>query len=81
MELQAKQKEGALTEKEHEELMSLIGQIEALEGKRLESMIALAELWNISLEELRERLGIKAPEPLSGRYIYLPAGYFPSRKS
>ena len=45
------------------ELMGLVDQIEALEGKRLESMIALAQLWNISLEELRERLGIKAPEP------------------
>lgn len=63
MELQAKQKESALSEKEQEELMSLVDQAEALEGKRLESMIALAGLWNISLEDLRERLGIKAPEP------------------
>ena len=63
MELQAKQKESALTEKEQEELTGLVDQIEALGGKRLESMIALAELWSISLEDLRERLGIKAPEP------------------
>ena len=63
MELQAKQKEGGLSEKEHQELMDLVDQVEALEAKRLESMIALVQLWNISLEELRERLGIKAPEP------------------
>ena len=63
MELQAKQKEGGLSEKEHQELMGLVDQVEALEAKRLESMIALAHLWNISLEVLRERLGIKAPEP------------------
>ena len=50
-------------DKEHQELMGLVDQVEALEGKRLERMIALAQLWNISLEELRERLGIKAPEP------------------
>ena len=63
MGLQAKQKESALSEKEHQELMGLVDKIEALEGKRLERMIALARLWDISLEELRERLGIKAPEP------------------
>lgn len=62
MELQAKQKESALAKEEQKELMGLVDKIEALEGKRLESMIALARLWDISLEQLRERLGINAPE-------------------
>lgn len=63
MELQAGQKEGILSEKEQKELMALVDEIEALEGKRLESMIALAQLWDMPLEQLRRRLGIKAPEP------------------
>ena len=33
MELQAKQKEGGLSEKEHQELMGLVDQVEALEAK------------------------------------------------
>lgn len=63
MELQARQKEGTLSEMEQKELMSLVDKIEVLEGRRLESMIALARLWDMPLAQLRERLGIKAPEP------------------
>lgn len=61
--LQTRRKEGAISESEREELLNIVDRVEAIEGERLENMIALAELWNMTLGQLRERLGIKAPEP------------------
>ena len=61
--VQAKQKAGTLTEAEQMELHQLIDKIEVQEGERLEHMIALASLWGITLDQLRERLAIQTPEP------------------
>lgn len=63
MELQHRQKEHTLSQEEHQELMDIVDSIEALEAVRLENMIALASLWDISVDQLRNRLGIQAPEP------------------
>jgi hypothetical protein len=63
IELHTKQKGGYLSEGEREELMNLVDAIEAAEAERLVNMIALAELWGITFEELRKRLGGEVPEP------------------
>jgi len=57
-ELQTKQKKAALVAKEEEELFQLVDYIEDLEAKRLKHMIALARLKSMTLEELREKMGI-----------------------
>lgn len=61
--LREKQKASTLSQEEQMELSNLVDQIENQEAKRLESMIALASIWNISIDQLRERLGIQSPEP------------------
>lgn len=61
--LRKKQKASTLNQEEQLELSNLVDQIESMEAKRLESMIALASVWNISINQLRERLGIQSPEP------------------
>lgn len=57
--LREKQKASSLNQEEQMELTNLVDQIENLEAKRLESMIALASTWEISINQLRERLGMK----------------------
>ncbi|MGB0929392.1 MAG: hypothetical protein ACPGVB_01360 [Chitinophagales bacterium] len=62
-ELQQKQRTSKLNNKEQDELNTLVDNIELQEAKRLEAMITLAQIWNISLEELRNKLQIKPNEP------------------
>lgn len=61
--LRAKQQRSKLSSLEKEELDQVIDEIEIKEAERLEYMMALAKIWDISIEELRERLEIKSPEP------------------
>ena len=61
--LRDKQSGSSLFSKEKEELANLVDQMEAQEAKRLEDMITLAGIWKVSVDELRIRLGIQAPEP------------------
>ena len=37
--------------------------IETQEAERLENLLALSQLWDMSLDDVREKLGINAPEP------------------
>lgn len=61
--IQKKQRESALSTDEQSEMEELVKEIENVEAKRLESMISLAGLWEITVDELKERLGINAPDP------------------
>lgn len=62
-ELQLKQKTESLTSSEKDELTQLIDVTEVAEVKRLQSLTVLAGLWKVSVEVLRQKLGINAPEP------------------
>jgi len=59
--LQTKSKSGSLSVEEETELTKVIDYVEELEVKRLQNMIALAKIWKMSLEQLREKLGIPTP--------------------
>ena len=60
-ELLAKLAEETITEEEHRELMELMPQVEAKSVERLKYLAQLAQLWNISVDEVMARLGIKPP--------------------
>jgi magnesium-transporting ATPase (P-type) len=62
--LQEKQHNDNLSAEEEKELIHLVEQIEEKEARRLEHIIALAELWEMSVTELKEKLGIN-PLPLN----------------
>ncbi len=61
--LNQEQRERKLTDAEEEELTRLVDTIEEATAKRLENMIKLAKIWNVSIDEVMEKLNIKAPEP------------------
>lgn len=61
--LRDKQSGSSLNSREKEELADLVDKMESQEAKRLEDMITLAGIWKVSVDELRIRLGIQAPEP------------------
>ena len=56
--LQAKRKAEALTEAEHTELVELSQRIEQFGAERLKALIMLAQLRQVSLDELMNSLGI-----------------------
>lgn len=60
-ELLEKLADESITEEEHQELIQLISQVEAKNAERLKHLAQLARLWNTSLREVMERLGIKPP--------------------
>ncbi|MCB0556977.1 MAG: hypothetical protein KDD02_25745 [Phaeodactylibacter sp.] len=60
-ELLEKLADESITEEEHQELIQLIPQVEANNVERLKHLAQLARLWNTSLREVMERLGIKPP--------------------
>ena len=60
-ELLVKQSEETITEAEHKELVQLIPRVEAKSAERMRYLIQLAQLWNTSVDEVMERLGIKPP--------------------
>jgi hypothetical protein len=49
----------SLTESEHQELMSLVEEEETLRVERVKYLIELAQLRNITLPQLMEKLGLK----------------------
>lgn len=59
----AKREDENLTDEEYEELLHLTDQAEQVQVERLEALIELSHIRNISLDELIESLGIK-PAPV-----------------
>ncbi|MCB0126415.1 MAG: hypothetical protein KDE58_29365 [Caldilineaceae bacterium] len=59
--LKEKRDAAILTPSEYEELLATIDQIEAHDVERLQALIALAQLREITLDELMAQLGIHAP--------------------
>lgn len=57
--LSQKMKSETLLPQEYEELTHLVDQIELLDAQRLENLIELALLRNVSIEELLKQLGLK----------------------
>lgn len=56
--LSEKMRAETLTEKEHQELIAISEQFEALDAKRLESLIELSRLRSIPLDSLMKDLGL-----------------------
>jgi len=61
--LNREQRERKLANVEEKELTKLVDTIEGATVKRLENMMKLAQIWNVSVDEVMEKLNIKAPEP------------------
>jgi hypothetical protein len=59
--LNAKLLDERITPDEHQELSTLIDQLEKLEGERLAHLIELAQLRNVPLDSLMAQLGIQRP--------------------
>ena len=64
-ELTAKLEAETITPAEHQELLQLIDQIELADAERLQHLIELAQLRNMSLDELMDQLDIHPP-PVHG---------------
>jgi len=62
-ELTAKLQADTITSEEHDELQQLIDEIELADAERLQYLIELAHLRNLSLNELMKQLGIHHPQP------------------
>ncbi len=65
-ELLAKSADETLTESEHRELLRLNAKAEAQSAERLTYLLQLAALWDTSVDEVMERLGIQPPEVIHG---------------
>jgi hypothetical protein len=59
--LRAKLQAETLTSAEHQELLNLTDTIEQFDAERLQYLLALAQLRQISLPELMDQLNISAP--------------------
>ena len=59
--LLAKRRDERLTPEEHAALIALSDQIEELNARRLECLVALARLRHTSLEALMQQLGLQTP--------------------
>ena len=55
-----------LSDEEHQELKQLIPLLEAKNVERLGYLAQLSKLWNLTLDETMERLGIKTPPVIHG---------------
>ena len=60
-ELLKKLTEAKITAPEHKEFLQLTTQVEAKNAERLKYLFQLANLWDISVDDVMERLGIKPP--------------------
>jgi hypothetical protein len=60
-ELNTKRRAADLSPAEHEELLRLIDQIEAVQVERVASLVALAQLRGTSLPKLMDDLGLEPP--------------------
>lgn len=58
----ARRREGSLTPEEVGELRSLGDEIEVMDAQRAEHLAKLARLRGVSLDEVMDSLGIRAPE-------------------
>lgn len=58
----ARRREGSLTPEEVGELQSLGDEIEVMDAQRAEHLAKLARLRGVSLDEVMDSLGIRAPE-------------------
>ncbi len=56
-------KENTLSKEEHQELMSLIDEVEQMDAQRLKAIVELANLHAISIDELMKQLTIHPPKP------------------
>ncbi len=61
--LDKKQRGKGITVEEKEELFQLIDTMEMKDAERLERLIKLADVWQMSVAEVMDKLGIKPPEP------------------
>ncbi len=59
--LSIKNVQETLTEAEHQELLKLIPQVEAKNIERLKYLIALAQLWKMSVDDVMKKLEIQTP--------------------
>ena len=60
-ELQQKRRNSALSEQEHQELLDLVDVVEQASAKRLEALIALARLRQVSVDKVMQQLEIQPP--------------------
>lgn len=60
-ELKTKQHAETLTPEEHQELLTLIDRVEQVDGDRLQHLIKLAQLRQVSLPDLMQQLGMQPP--------------------
>ena len=60
-ELTAKLRAEAIMPEEHQELLQLIDQIELADAERMQHMVALAQLRQVSVDALMHQLGIRPP--------------------
>jgi hypothetical protein len=65
-ELLAKSLQKEMSQAEHEEFLGLISEAEAKSVERLKHLVELAELWNMSVDEVMKRLGITPPPVIHG---------------
>ncbi|MEW6125569.1 MAG: STAS/SEC14 domain-containing protein [Acidobacteriota bacterium] len=59
--LYSKLQEETITEKEYQELLPLVKEQEQLNVRRLEALIKLAQIRQVSVDELMDSLGIRPP--------------------
>jgi hypothetical protein len=57
----ARRRAGTLTPEEHQQLLRLTDEVEAVQARRLEDLIELARLRQTTLDELMQELGIRPP--------------------
>jgi len=62
LELENKQRQETITKTEMEELLQLSDTLEVKDAERIEAMMKLADMWSISLEEVKTKLNIQTPE-------------------
>lgn len=60
-ELSLKSVQKKLTNKEHQELLAIIPQVEAKTVERLKYLIELAQLWNMTVDAVMEKLELQTP--------------------
>jgi len=65
-ELQAKLQAETISADEHQELLKLIDEAELADATRLQALLELAQLRQVSLDEVMNQLGIRSPRPIYG---------------
>jgi hypothetical protein len=65
-ELRAKLHSETIAADEYQELLGLIDEVELADANRLQALIELAHLRNISLAEIMDQLSIHPPQPIYG---------------